>query len=89
MELSKENIVALLANNDAAIGRALVVLNNNQTADEKADAMRCFIRDVAPMLNDGRIVPVVDKVFAFDKIDDAKKYVESDAQMGKVVVRVQ
>ncbi len=65
------------------------VSNSKATAEEKAEAMRCFARDVAPMLNDGRIVPVVDKVFAFDQLPEAKKYVESDAQMGKVVVRVQ
>lgn len=35
MELTKENIVNLLATNDKAIGRALIVLNNNQTADEQ------------------------------------------------------
>jgi len=51
--------------------------------------MRCFIRDVAPMLNDGRITPVVDKVFAFDELPAAKKYVEANAMVGKVVVRVQ
>lgn len=65
------------------------ISNSKATPEEKAEAMRCFIRDVAPMLNDGRIVPVVDKVFAFDDLPAAKKYVESDAQMGKVVVRVQ
>ena len=65
------------------------VSNSKATTEEKGEAMRCFIRDVAPMLNDGRIVPVVDKVFAFDDLASAKKYVESDAQMGKVVVRVQ
>jgi len=35
MELNKENIINLLRNNDKAIGRALVVLYNNQTFDEK------------------------------------------------------
>ena len=65
------------------------ISNSKATVEEKAEAMRCFIRDVAPMLADGRIVPVVDKVFAFDDLPAAKKYVESDAQMGKVVVRVQ
>ncbi len=65
------------------------ISNSKATAEEKAEAMRCFIRDVAPMLADGRIVPVVDKVFAFDDLPAAKKYVDSDAQMGKVVVRVQ
>jgi transcription initiation factor IIE alpha subunit len=35
MELTKENILNLLRTNDKAIGRALVVLYNNQTFDEK------------------------------------------------------
>ena len=35
MELSKEAIVNLLATNDKAVARALVVLNNNQTLDEQ------------------------------------------------------
>ena len=65
------------------------VSNSKATTEEKGEAMRCFIRDVAPMLADGRIVPVVDKVFAFDDLPAAKNYVDSDAQMGKVVVRVQ
>lgn len=35
MELTKSNILRLLATNDKAIGRALVVLYENQTFDEK------------------------------------------------------
>ena len=35
MELTKESIIDLLARNDQAIARALVVLYNNQTFDEK------------------------------------------------------
>lgn len=65
------------------------VSNSKATQEEKAEAMRGFIRDVAPMLNDGRIVPVVDKVFAFDDLPAAKQYVDADTQMGKVVVRIQ
>jgi NADPH:quinone reductase-like Zn-dependent oxidoreductase len=65
------------------------ISNSKMTAPERADAMRNFIRDVLPMLNDGRITPVVDKVFAFDQLAEAKKYVESNAMVGKVVVRVQ
>lgn len=36
MELTIRNIKNLLATNDRAIGRALVVLKNRQTADERA-----------------------------------------------------
>lgn len=35
MQLTIENIKQLLANNDRAVGRALVVLRNRQTADEQ------------------------------------------------------
>lgn len=34
--VTKEKIIGLLATNDKALARALVVLNNRQTADEKA-----------------------------------------------------
>ena len=35
MELTKENIIDLLAKNDRAVGRALVVLTERQTFDER------------------------------------------------------
>lgn len=76
---------ALHANRFVVFG----VSNSKATMEEKADAMRGFIRDVLPMLNDGRITPVVDKVYAFNELPAAKKYMDSDSQMGKVVVRVQ
>ncbi len=79
------DLTALHANRFEVYG----VSNSKMTTEERADAMRNFIRDVLPMLSDGRITPVVDKVFAFDQLASAKKYMESDAQMGKVVVRVQ
>ena len=50
--------------------------------------MAGFARDFLPALADGRIVPVVDKVFAFDDLPAAKAYVDSNAQIGKVVVRM-
>ena len=64
------------------------ISNSKATAAEKAEAMRGFIRDVAPLIRDGRIKPVVDKVFAFDQLAEAKKYVESNAMVGKVIVKI-
>ena len=48
--------------------------------------MRGFVRDVLPGFADGRIVPVIDKVFPFAELPAAKAYVETNAQLGKVVV---
>lgn len=55
-------------------------------AAQRADAMRGFVRELLPGFASGRITPVVDKVFPFSELPAAKAYVESDAQLGKVVV---
>jgi NADPH:quinone reductase len=47
-----------------------------------------FMRDVFPAIASGRIVPVVDRVFAFDETPAAKAYVESNQLIGKVVIRI-
>ena len=64
------------------------ISNSKATPEEKAEAMRGFIRDVAPLLRDGTIKPMVDKVFAFNQLPEAKSYVESNAMVGKVVVKI-
>lgn len=64
------------------------VSNAHLTAVERAEAMRGFARDLLPAFVEGRITPVIDRVFPFDEIQAAKAYVESDVQVGKVVVRV-
>ncbi len=55
---------------------------------QRAQAQRGFERDVLPALADGRIVPVVDRVYDFADAAAAKAYVETNALIGKVVVRI-
>lgn len=55
---------------------------------QRALAQRGFERAVLPALADGRIAPVVDRVFGFDEAVEAKAYVERNALLGKVVVRI-
>jgi NADPH2:quinone reductase len=64
------------------------VSNAHLTAAERAAAMRGFARDLLPGFVQGRITPLVDRVFAFDDLPAAKDYAETNAQVGKVVVRV-
>ena len=64
------------------------VSNRFMPAAKRAQTVRGFIRDVLPAFADGRISPVVDKVFAFDELPTAKRYMESNAQVGKIVVRM-
>jgi NADPH:quinone reductase-like Zn-dependent oxidoreductase len=76
---------------EATHGKRLEIFgisNAPLTPAMRAEATRGFNRDVLPAIADGRIEPVVDRVFPFDQLPLAKTYVESGAQIGKVVVRL-
>jgi len=64
------------------------VSNRLRTAPQRAETVRGFVRDVLPRLEDGALRPLVDKAFAFDQLPAAIAFMESDAQVGKIVVRV-
>ncbi|MBI3917878.1 MAG: zinc-binding dehydrogenase [Betaproteobacteria bacterium] len=64
------------------------VSNSRLDAEGRAASVRGFVRDLLPAFNDGRIVPVIDRVFPFDQLPAAKAYMESNAQVGKIVIRV-
>ncbi len=55
---------------------------------ERAAALRDFERDVLPALADGRILPLVDRVFPLEALPEARNYMESDRHLGKVVLGV-
>ena len=64
------------------------VSNRLRTAAQRAETVRGFARDVLPFFEDGRIRPLVDRVFPFAELPAAIRFMESDAQVGKIVVRV-
>jgi len=64
------------------------ISNAKLTAEEKAAATRGFVRDVVPAIADGRIKPVVDRVFDFAELPAAKAHMEASAMVGKIVVRM-
>src|SRR3989441_4649415 len=64
------------------------VSNRLRTAAQRAETVRAFARDVLPYFADGRLRPLVDRVFGFDELPAAVQFMESDAQVGKIVVRV-
>jgi NADPH:quinone reductase len=66
--------------------RLFGVSNKLRTAPQRAETVVGFVRDVLPALADGRIRPVVDKAFTLADLPAAKAYMESDAQVGKIVV---
>jgi NADPH2:quinone reductase len=63
------------------------VSNRLRTAPQRAETVRGFIKDVLPYFREGSIRPLVDKVFVFAELPAAISFMESDAQVGKIVVR--
>lgn len=64
------------------------VSNKLRNAEQRAESTRGFVTDILPAIADGRIRPVIDRVYAFDKLIEAKAYMESNAHLGKIVVRM-
>lgn len=54
---------------------------------EKAEATRAFVDEVLPLLETGRVRPNVDKIFAFEDVREAHRYLESNKSFGKVILK--
>ncbi len=63
------------------------VSNARLSAERRAETVQGFIRDVVPALADGSTEPTIDRVFDFEQLPAAKAYLESNAQIGKIVAR--
>ncbi len=64
------------------------ISNAKLLADQRALLPQGFQRDILPALVEGRITPLVDRVFGFDELPAAKAYMESNAMVGKIIVRI-
>lgn len=63
------------------------VSNSRLDADGRGASVRGFAKDLLPAFSDGRAKPVIDRVYAFDDLPSAKARMESNQQVGKIVVR--
>ena len=64
------------------------VSNELRSADQRAAGVPAFRADLLPAIADGRIRPLVDRVFAFDELDAARMCMEADRHLGKIVLRI-
>jgi len=62
--------------------------NKLRTVEQRAATVRGFARDLLPALADGRIKPLIDRVYSLDELPAAKARMESNAHVGKIVVRM-
>ena len=62
------------------------VSNKLRTPEQRAEPVPGFRADWLPLMADGRIAPVVDRVFAFDQLASAKAAMENSEHLGKLVL---
>src|SRR5882672_1558299 len=58
----------------------------SRSAEEKATATRLFAEQVVPLLADGTITTVVDRVYKLEEIREAHARLESNESFGKIVL---
>jgi NADPH:quinone reductase-like Zn-dependent oxidoreductase len=64
------------------------VSNKMRTVQHRIDAAAAFGRDVLPWMMAGRIVPLVDRVYPFEALDEARRAMDAGAHLGKIVLKV-
>jgi NADPH:quinone reductase-like Zn-dependent oxidoreductase len=64
------------------------VSNKLRTVEQRAATVRGFTRDLLPALAEGRIKPLIDRVYSLDELPAAKARMEANAHVGKIVVRM-
>lgn len=65
--------------------RVVGVSFKRRSQAERGEAWRGFEQHVLPHLASGAIKPPVDRVFAFDELPAARKHMEADQHIGKIV----
>lgn len=64
------------------------VSNKLRPASAREQSVRGFERDLLPMLADGRIKVLIDRVYPFNELPAALEYVQGDSLLGKVAVKM-
>lgn len=59
-----------------------------RTLEERIAIARAFASEVLPALADGKLRPVIDRVFPLEQALEAQAYMASNVQLGKIVLKV-
>jgi NADPH:quinone reductase-like Zn-dependent oxidoreductase len=62
------------------------VSNKMRTPEQRAAGVPAFVADLMPAIAAGRIRPVIDRVYPFAELAEAKAYMESNRHLGKIVI---
>jgi NADPH2:quinone reductase len=61
----------------------------SRAIEEKIAVTQSFAQHVVPLLQSGRVHPIIDQVFDLHEAAEAHRYMERNANIGKIVLRIQ
>jgi NADPH:quinone reductase-like Zn-dependent oxidoreductase len=68
--------------------RLFGVSNKMRNAAQRGVTVEGFKKDFLPLFASGKLKPVLDRVYDFKDLPEAKARMESDAHVGKIVIRI-
>lgn len=68
--------------------RIFGVSNKLRNAEQRAATVRGFVADFLPLFANGRIKPLIDRTYEFNDLPAAKSCMESNAHVGKIILRI-
>lgn len=64
------------------------VSNKMRSAAQRGVTVQGFVKDFLPLFASGKLKPVIDRVYDFKDLPEAKARMEADAHVGKIVLRI-
>jgi NADPH2:quinone reductase len=83
-KFSEINVARILMKNLTIIGSTL----RNKTNDAKAELLNEAVRNLLPYVDQGKVKPVISKVFPLENYKEAHEFIKSGESVGKVVLKV-
>ncbi len=68
--------------------RIFGVSNKNRSSAERTAGVADFVQRFLPRMTERQLVPLIDRVFAFDQLPAAREHMQADRHVGKVVLQV-
>jgi NADPH:quinone reductase len=64
------------------------VSNKMRSPQHRARPVPDFVRDMLPAFADGRIKPIVDRVFPFEQLGQAREHMQANRHLGKIALAI-
>lgn len=62
------------------------VSNKLRSPEQRAEMLPTFRRDILPLYEQGQALPLIYKIFPFEKLEEAKALMDSNQHLGKIVL---